>query len=589
MRPHSGKRTDRLIELVGDLRDRFDRKSEHAKIALLAELSARQIGDADSLETYHDTLCFMRAYPDSPRVLQRVEQELGGFGARVEFYKGVSRDRRAKKLLDTGIANTAVLHEFNYTLTTALSEWFGECVEIDWDRYDRLAKDTIADLLPVLVAWHEIDALENDETLETADWLAYARGPADPSSLSALLRMFRHAGLDPMRQRHLYESAEIPVRWTLTDCPASRTLKRVPWKKTFFQRGPLKKRPRDLRAELAKTPSPLTLLPPGRGAVFVRHIQEILGVRCRELRPLIHSNAAEVYVNEPGRGVQLVTMGSRMDARLPLEANMGAMLVRNGMPVGYALGSMLFDRAEVAINVFPAHRGGESPFVMVQFFRLLHHHFGARVFLVRSYQVGDENDEALESGSFWFYYKLGFRPIRERIRGLADEEFRKIQSTPSHRTPKRMLKRLSKSDVFFHVDPDAMDGYEELPLTNLGYMVTKYIAERYDGRRDEAVAESVKYVARILNAREWRRWSHDEITGFERLAPLIAMFPDLEAWTAREKSSLVRLIRAKGGKQERDFVDLSNRHSKFRRTVEDLGFGRLPPRYIRSPLGFPGG
>lgn len=571
------KRTGTLVELLEELKTRFDQKSTGAKIAVLEKLSTREIKDADTLETYHDTLCFMRTYPDSSLVLKRVEKELRGFGSRVDLYQAVSRNRRVRELMDTGIVNTVVLHEFSHELTAALSEWFGELVEIDREQYDERETDPIADFLSILVAWQENDTLDNESTLDVAEWLEYARGPGDPSNLGALLKIFSGSGLGSMLQRHLFESAEIPIRWTLTDCPASRTLKRVPWKKVFFQRQPLAGRTKDLRAELAKTPSPLTLLTPKQGEAYVRHIKEVLGVRVRELHPLIHSNPAEVYLYEPGRGVQLAILGNQMDIRLPLESNLGAMLVRNGMPVGYGIGSMLFERAEVAINVFPAYRGGESPFTVQEFFRLFCHHFGARLLLVRSYQIGDDNTEALESGSFWFYYKLGFRPVKKRVRRLAEEEFERVRADSSYRTPMRMLKRLSKSDVFFHIDPDRMDGYEELPVEKIGRIVTKYIADRFGGRRDEAIRESVKHVARTLNIKGWRRWSRDEITGLERLAPLVATFPDLQEWTVREKAALARLIRAKGGRRERDFVRLSNSCSRFKKTVEDLAFGRIAP------------
>jgi hypothetical protein len=477
--------------------------------------------------------------------------------------------------------NTEVLHEFSYELTTSLSAWFGESVEIEWGQYEKRKNDPIDEFLPLLVAWMENDTLDNDLSIDTAGWLELVRSPEDTSTLSALVKLLARSRLSRPLQRYLYESAEIPIRWTLTQCPASRTLKRVPWKKVFFQKQPLLGRTRDLRAELSRPPSPLRPLTREQGEAQVRHIREVLGVRVRELFPLIHSSPDEVYLYEPGRGVQLVVLGNEMDIRLPIESNLGVMLVRNGMPVGYGIGAMLFDRAETAINMFPAYRGGESPFIIQELFRLLHQHFGAKTLLVRSYQVGDDNEEALESGSFWFYYKLGFRAVKPRIRELAEREFQRIRSDPSYRTPRSMLKRLSKSDVFFHIDPDKMDGYEELPVKNLGYLVTRYIAERFSGCRDDAIRESVKTVARALGIKGWKQWSRDEILGLQRLAPLVATFPDLRKWTAREKAALARLIRAKGAPRERQFVVLANRHSRFRKTVEDLAFGRITPRFAK--------
>jgi hypothetical protein len=445
-------------------------------------------------------------------------------------------------------------------------------VEIDWTSYNRSKMDNISAFLPLLVAWQENDTLDNDLTIDTSDWLNKARSRYDDSDLSVLLRLLKTSGLNQSIQRHLFENAEIPVKWILTDCPASRTLKRIPFKKIFYQKKPMVGRTRNLRTKLSEPPTKLTLLPPKQGEDYVRSIREVLGVRWRELFPLIHSNPAEVYINEPGRGIQLVILGNNPDIRLPLESNFGAMLVRNGMSVGYGIGCMLFERVEIAINIFPAFRKGESSFIIEQFFRLFHHHFNAKLFLVRSYQVGDDNEEALESGSFWFYYKLGFRSVNKRVRILADKEYEKIKADRSYRCSMSVLKRLAKGDVFLHIDPRKMDDYRELPLKDLGYIVTKYITDNFNGDRQLAIKKSVLHVARILNIESWRQWSKDEITGFERLAPLIANIPNPEDWTKKEKTHLARIIRAKGAVHERDFVMLSNKYRNFKEAVEKMAF-----------------
>ena len=69
-------------------------------------------------------------------------------------------------------------------------------------------------------------------------------------------------------------------------------------------------------------------------------------------------------------------------ARLTLEADYGALLVKNGVPVGYGYAALLFDRADLGINVFPTYRAGESAFAFARFAALLRRHFGARTLLV---------------------------------------------------------------------------------------------------------------------------------------------------------------------------------------------------------------
>jgi hypothetical protein len=40
---------------------------------------------------------------------------------------------------------------------------------------------------------------------------------------------------------------------------------------------------------------------------------------------------------------------------------------------------------------------------------------GVEVFSLDPYQIGHENEEGIESGAFWFYRKLGFRPVRPEL------------------------------------------------------------------------------------------------------------------------------------------------------------------------------
>lgn len=569
------KHTRTLIELLDKLKTGFDSKSSSTKLTILNVLAGREIIDANLLESYHDILCFLRAYPDNPGMLKAVESEFNRFHERIEKYKTESGDRRAKWLQDTGIVNTELSHTFSYELTVALSEWYRENIEIDWKLYDKSDTDTISAFMPLIVAWQENDTLDNDLTIDTRDWLKLAKSKKDSTELSILLKLLQTCGLSRAVQRHLYENAEISTLWKLPNCPASRTLKRIPFKRKYYQKQPIIGRTKNLRERLREPAPKLKRLSIKEGKEYVRHIREVLGIRCRELYPLIHSNPREIYIFEPGRGLQLVVLGNDQDIRLPLESNFGAMLVRNGMPIGYGIGCMLFERVEIAINIFPAYRTGESSFIIEEFFRLFYHHFGARLLLVRSYQVGDDdNTEALESGSFWFYYKLGFRSVNNRVRVLADREYEKIKTRKKYRSSMRTLRRLSKGDVFFHIDPAKMDGYRELPLKNLGYLVTEYIRDKYYGERQLAIDKSVSYLARVLGVKGWRRWTDNEISSFERLAPLFAAIPGLTKWTKKEKPDLARIIRAKGSNCERDFVRLCNNHHKFKDTIEQLAFER---------------
>lgn len=513
--------------------------------------------DAEQLVEYHDVLLFMRVYPDSRRILTETERRLRAFPDDVARYCVAARDPSAQGLLDSGLVGTAGVYVFSFRMARALAARHPRAVEIDWDTYQKSDTANIAYAMVPAMHWHETDAVDNDDGFDERIWLERNRTRRDPTCLAALFRLFVTSGLPEAVQEHLYDTAEIPIRWDLTASQGSRTWKRVRGSRPFMQTEPIRGRTRDLRSRIAAPAVPLRRLSAAEGHRYVADIREVLAARVRELYPLAGASPDEVYLYEPGRGLQLVIYGSTPAIRLPHESNMGAMFVRNGVPVGYGLAALVFGQAEVAINLFPAYRAGESAFLIEEFFRLFVHHFGARQLVVSSYQVGDGNDEGLDSGSFWFYYKLGFRPVRTAVRDLARRESARVEADPAYRTERRVLKRLARSDMFFHLDPSTMDRHDGLALAELGYAVTRHIVRTYGGDRTAAVEGSIRRLARRLPLGDSSRWTGGEQLGLRRLAPLIDALGNLEQWSRAERTQLARLLRAKGGAREREFITLA--------------------------------
>ncbi len=532
---------------------------------------------ADVLSSYHDLLMFLRAYPDGAAMLAEAERQLGTFAERIEGHKAARRGAIASAFMDSGIVGTPVSNVFTYKFVCTIARLYPGRLEIDWNAYRKSDTANLLAVLSPVVSWHEIDAIDNDDDFDPQAWLHLSKGKADANSLDALLALLATSGFSWKLQEILYESAEIPVLWTLSDFAASRTGRRVLFDQIYFQHGPAAGRTSDLRADLDRRAAPLRALPPAQGREYVRAITEVLGSRCRELYPLISANPEEVYLHEPGRGVQVIVFGSLFEIRLPLEASHGFMLVKNGVPVGYGFGAMLFDRCEMAINIFPEFRSGESSFIIERLLHLFVAHFHPRVLVIRPYQIGDDNEEALESGAFWFYHKLGFRPVRPRVRALAEQERARIIADRSYRSPLKILKKLARSDMFFHLDAGKMDDYRELSVARIGYAVTAFIAREFAGNRRLAERASVRRVARVLQIADWKQWSADEIAGFHRMAPLLACLPGVERWNARDRKQLARIVRAKGSRRERDYALLASRHRRFRDAVEKLANETMPP------------
>ena len=116
------------------------------------------------------------------------------------------------------------------------------------------------------------------------------------------------------------------------------------------------------------------------------------------------------------------------DRRLPLRAYHAGLTVKNGVPINYIEGISLFEWMEVGFNTFYAFRDGETAWIYSKVLHLLHQLTRVTCFSVYPYQLGDGNEEAIKSGAFWFYRKLGFRPGNPELLAITRREEAKIAS-----------------------------------------------------------------------------------------------------------------------------------------------------------------
>ena len=134
-------------------------------------------------------------------------------------------------------------------------------------------------------------------------------------------------------------------------------------------------------------------------------------------------------------------IGALPERRLLLESVYGFLTLKNGVPVGYVLVSALFGSSEIAYNVFETFRGGESGRIYGKVLALTRHLFAPDVFTIFPYQLGGYgNSEALASGAWWFYQKLGFRPRAPHVVALMNEELARMKADPTHRSTLATLK-----------------------------------------------------------------------------------------------------------------------------------------------------
>ena len=130
------------------------------------------------------------------------------------------------------------------------------------------------------------------------------------------------------------------------------------------------------------------------------------------------------------------------------------MYFKNGVPIGYV--EVLWTRRgkrirmEVGFNLYYTFRQGETAWLYARLLKLFRERFCVTSFVIDPYQLGHENEEAIESGSFWFYYKLGFRPESPEVARLAEREQQRIATRPGYRTRPAMLRRLATAPMVYN-------------------------------------------------------------------------------------------------------------------------------------------
>jgi hypothetical protein len=521
---------------------------------------------AERLQERHARLCFARAFPRSASERRRAERELAGFERRVR--------RHRDALYNSGIAGTPYYYQWNHRMARWLSGRYGRAVDVDWEEFDKHEWDEVSALLSLVVAWAENEGLDDDD-VRVGDWVRLAKGRIRQTDLAWLLSTVERTGLPPELRRHLYESLNLPLVWDLTGCPDSVTHAVLPVRRVFYDRGLRPAPPADLAAAIRRPPGALEPLPRAAGQRIIDAGRAALSQRAREFHVIVHGNPDEVYRVDVGRGLAIFVIGLERALRLTVESDYGAFLVKNGVPIGYGYAVLLGDRADVGINVFPLYRGGESAFILERFCAVFHHHFGARKFVMRRYQVGWHNPEGIEAGSYWFYFKMGFRSVDAAVRALAARERERLDRRRGARSGPAMLRRLSRCDMVLCTDGTDVAAYRDIDPKATGLALTRTIATRYGGDRGRALRDMARRVRRSLGASASGRLSPGPLaTG--RLVPILSLIPELPRWTPDERRAAAALVRAKEARRERGFVLALQRHPRFLRWLRRLAAASSP-------------
>ena len=548
-----------LLRQLGKLKNVYGGDAAERKLSLLNKLT-RRLETADEVCRLHEFLCFLHAYPDSGKVLKQVEQMLANFAGRGDL----RRHRRA--LADTGIAGTDINYSFFWPAACWIVKHFPDRLTINWAEFTN--KDKLVDLLPILLPHTESLALDV-MSLSAKEWLNRLKGTGETDAAFLVRRFLALRGTSFMRER-LFEELDVPMRLVPGPDTPTRTRVKLPGMPVVFQTRPLCRARPILRQEIQKPPLRVRSLSAREGQRMIDTAIAAMITRSRDLDAFSYGDKNDVRLVDCGQGLQFACIGQIPERRLMLETVYGFLTIKNGVPIGYVLTSSLFSSSEIAYNVFETYRGAEAAQIFGRVLAMARHIFGAETLFVPPFQLGHDNTEGLKSGAWWFYYKLGFRPEDREVRRLLRSELRLMRENPRHRSSTATLQKLSSEPLFLYSDRPEQDVLAKIPLGEFGLKISRLLADRFGADREKAIRSLSREAAQLLGVRTQRSWSTGERLAWERWSPLIVMLPGVSRWRPEEKRSLVKVVRAKGGRRESDYVMLFNKHRRLRRAIMKL-------------------
>jgi len=555
----SSSHPQRFADCIAALRacaNRFGREPAARKAALLRECAGCALTDPESLLAYHDCLLFLLAYPESAALLAAARRELARVAAAACVMIEAGPARARAKLANSGIAWAPMTIAFGYDIARWLAERHPRHAEID-----SFADDGAA--LPALLR-HALPPLEFEmlaaDDAASEEFLATASAGHRGSRLQWLVAQTAALPCTEGLREHLFDALKAFITINPGAAALSRTFVRGLPVKTFFHRGDLLRRV-DPQALINVPLAPPPALSSAQRAHLLDAGRAMLASLGRETDAISAAEPAGIEHHALGRGVTIALFTMAPGRRLPLDSHVGFMLFKNSIPVGYGGGWPFLGSAKIGVNVFAPFRGGESAFLFCQVLRVYSQRFGVDHFIAEPSQFGGGNREGLESGAFWFYYRLGFRPVASRLAVLAADEYARMQRTPGYRPPLTVLRRFTRSDIELRLNP-LSPARPVCDPAELSLAVSAWLAARFHGDRAKAVAFATRTVTQALGARDTSRWPEAERAAFEALGLLFARIPGLARWPARDKARLVALARAKGGDEFRYF-DLLRKHSRL--------------------------
>jgi hypothetical protein len=545
---------------LAQLRLSFGVAAATRRRACFAALERATLLRAGDVLALHELLCFARAYPDDRRTLAIARRLLRNFARRPDL------KRHRDALEDSGIAVTRFSFRYFAETTNWLAERWPQRLSLDWDAFEDTS--LLEALLPLLVTFAESPGIEEYD-YGLRGWVERLKAPGESDAVFLVRRLAQRIP-DAMLHEKLSDSVDAPFVLDSDDSTPSRTHALATRGASTFHADALPGGRPDLVAALARAAFTEQRLGPREGRRMIDLALCAMVTRSRDLDVFAYADPADVRLVDCGDGLSFACIGVKPPRRLLLESVYGFLTLKNRVPVGYVLISALYGSSELAYNVFETFRGAEASAIYARVLSVTHQLFGSDTFTIYPYQLGEGNDEALASGAWWFYRKLGFMPRDAAVVRLMHAEEARMRRNRAHRSSRATLKRLASANLYWSAKAQRRDVIGILPLARAGLAVSRALSRRFGADRGRAEMVCDGEARERVGVASMHDWSRTEREMWRRWSPLVALLPGIESWSDAERSALAAVVRAKGGRCEGDYVARFDAHPALRASLRRL-------------------
>jgi hypothetical protein len=546
------------LHQLGRLIRDYDSNSTGKKLQLLHRLKSQGNDNARHIIELHEHLLYLRAYPDSPEILDLVNYMLKEFSSRNDLK--MHRD----ELVNSGISGTDIEYNFFSPMARWLTKKWPDHFTIDWDDSDH--SERLMDLLPLLLTFPEMSQIE-DFDLTPQQWLALLKGPGETDATFLKRRLDRINKSNIYAQESLHDRLDLAFRLTPGITTPSITDLYYQTGPVHFQSRPFNKNRPVLRRVIRDLSFTTRYMSRAEGERLADLGRATMVTHDRDLDAFSYGDSNDVRLINAGDGNQMICIGTIPGHRYLLPVIYGFINLKNGVPIGYFQVSVSYDIADIAFTTFSTFRGTEAATVLSKNLAVAQQMFDINTFTFDSYQLGHGNKDGLQSGVWWFYYKLGFRPRDAYIKDLVKKELKKMKSRKSYRSSLDILDELSSENLYLQLNPNLQHNDLLEQLSKLGPGISTYLARHYGHRREEGLKDCVTKANKLLGVHKNHKFTRDENHMWQSWAPIVLQLPGIQRWSTKNKRDMVAAIRAKGGRRESDFIKLFNKHKLMQSTI----------------------